>query len=76
MGRPPFRSTTVSRAALIVREQGDHRILGDRPHTDLVWLMQEVLAADNENDQEVYAQTRTDDSAFPHQRGLPAHTWR
>lgn len=48
---------------LIIREQGDVRILGDQPHRDLVWLMQEVLTEGN--DQLVYAKTAgTDDSAF------------
>ncbi|MEM7587345.1 MAG: multicopper oxidase domain-containing protein [Acidobacteriota bacterium] len=50
--------------ALIVREQGEDRILGDEPHEDLILLMQEIMEVDGGNDQLVYAQTRGDTSKF------------
>jgi len=50
--------------ALIIREQGDDRILGDEPHEDQIFLMQEIMEANNGNDQTVYAQTQGDTSKF------------
>ena len=55
--------------ALIVREQGDQRILGDEQHEDYVFLIQEFTEAGNGNDQLVYAMGRADESQF-HVNGL------
>ena len=50
--------------ALIVREQGDDRILGDQQHEDQIFLIQEIMESDSGNDQLVYASVRGDTSKF------------
>lgn len=50
--------------ALIVREQGDQRILGNEQHEDYIFLIQEFTEVDNGNDELVYAMTRQDESKF------------
>ena len=50
--------------ALIVRERGNQRILGDQQHEDQILLIQEIMERNGDNDQSVYAQTPGDTSQF------------
>ena len=50
--------------ALIVEERGEDRILGNEPHEDVIFLMQEIVEVDGGNDQLVYTDVRNDPSKF------------